>query len=188
MIILGIDPGSIVTGVGLIEFAGNYLKLIDFDAFELNTKKPVVDRLKLLYDLCIIKINKFRPEHLSIETAFYSKNIQSTLKLGQARGVAIISALNSGLEIFEYSPREIKRSVTGNGAATKQDVKYYIRRMLKFKEEPKYMDSYDALAAAICHFHSISGNILLYKGGMKKNSKKMWLNYVNQNPGKILNN
>jgi crossover junction endodeoxyribonuclease RuvC len=188
MIILGIDPGSIITGVGLIEFKGNDFNLIDFDAFELNSKKPVVERLKVLYDLCIVKIKKFKPEHLSIETAFYSKNIQSTLKLGQARGVAIIAALNSGLEIFEYSPREIKRSITGNGAATKQDVKFYIRRMLKFNEEPKYIDSYDALAAAVCHCNTISGNILLYKGGLKRNSKKMWLNYVNQNPRKILNN
>lgn len=187
MIILGIDPGSIITGVGLIEFKGNDMKLIDFDAFELNSKIPVVQRLKVLYDLCVIKIKKFKPVHLSIETAFYSKNIQSTLKLGQARGVAIIAALNSGIEIFEYSPREIKRSITGSGAATKQDVKYYIKRMFDFKKEPKYIDSYDALAAAVCHSNTISGNILLYKSGLKRSSKKMWLNYVNQNPGKILN-
>lgn len=188
MVILGIDPGSIITGVGLIEFRKDEMKLIDYDAFELDTKKPVINRLKELYDLCILKIRKHKPEHLSIETAFYSKNIQSTLKLGQARGVAIIAALNSGVEIFEYSPREIKRSITGNGAATKQDVKYYIKRMFRFKEEPKYIDSFDAIAAAVCHCNTISGNILLYKGGMRKNSKKMWLDYVNDNPRKILNN
>ncbi len=188
MVVLGIDPGSIITGVGLIEFSRNEMKLIDYDAFELNSKKPVIHRLKDLYDRCIIKIRKFKPQHLSIETAFYSKNIQSTLKLGQARGVAIIAALNSGLEIFEYSPREIKRSITGNGAATKQDVKYYMKRMFPFREEPKYIDSYDALAAAVCHCNTLTGNILLHKGGMRKNSKKMWVDFVKENPKKILNN
>ena len=171
MKILGIDPGSVITGIGIIESVGDKVKLIDFDVINMNSKIALTNRLKIIYDKCIDTINKYKPDELAIETAFFGKNIQSTLKLGQARGVAILAALNSNLVVSEYSPREVKKSVTGNGASSKEQVKYMVKSILKIKEDPQFIDSSDALAIAICHFFSLQSKII--KGSNKKTAGKI---------------
>jgi len=103
MRILGIDPGTAITGIGLIESQGPVIKLIHFESLRLNSSLLLTVRLKKIYDNCIRCIEEFNPDELAVETAFYGKNIQSTLKLGQARGVAIIAGLNSELSVSEYS-------------------------------------------------------------------------------------
>ena len=184
MRILGVDPGSIVTGFGIIDEKDNKPFVIEYGIIKLAPKSPLTLRLKEIYDGIISLIDKYHPECLSIETAFYGKNIQSTLKLGQARGVVIIAALNSGLEVSEYSPREIKKSVTDSGASSKLAVMNYVKAILSMEESPRYIDSSDALAAAMCHFFNKNNFITSHTG--QKNSKKSWAKFIEQNKNIIL--
>lgn len=185
MRIIGIDPGTSVTGIGIVETNNGKVCTIYYDCVNLNSKETLPDRLKKIYDECLDCIKKFKPDEFAIETAFYGKNIQSTLKLGQARGVAIIAALNSNLKISEYSPREIKKSVTGNGASSKEQVQYMVKSILSIKSDPMAVDSSDALAVALCHFY-FSQNILT-NGNSKKRSNT-WNYFLEQNPERIINN
>lgn len=185
MVIMGVDPGSVITGTAILKIK-NKVEVLDYDVILLNSKTPQTERLKKIYDSCNLKINKYKPEHLAIETTFYGKNVQSTLKLGQASGAAIVAALNSGLKIFEYSPREIKKSVTGNGAATKQLVKCFIKNIFTLKEEPKFLDSFDAIAVALCHYYNIlKFDHLNSKRKMYKNQRNAWSGYFKENPERI---
>jgi crossover junction endodeoxyribonuclease RuvC len=181
MIIIGIDPGSVVTGVGVIESINGVFKVLDYDALFMSSKTPMPVRLKTIYDFCIKKINLFKPDQLALETAFFGKNIQSTLKLGQVRGVIMVASMNSGVGVFEYSPREIKKSVTGNGASTKQTVQTYIKNILSIKVNKILNDSSDALAIALCH-HYNGTNKVFYSGKAKKTN---WKDFIEKNPDKL---
>ncbi|MFA5405582.1 MAG: crossover junction endodeoxyribonuclease RuvC [Ignavibacteria bacterium] len=181
MVILGIDPGSVITGIGIIHCNGDKIKLVELDAVVLKPKDALTKRLKIIYDACLEKINKYKPDELAIETAFFGKNIQSTLKLGQARGVAIIAAVNSNINVSEYSPREVKKSITGSGAASKEQVKFMVKRILDIKEDPAYLDSSDALAVALCHHYNFKN--LIAKSGKKNNN---WKKFVEANPERII--
>lgn len=188
MRIIGIDPGSIVTGIGIIDYEQDKLRLIEFDSIKLNSREPLSDRLKQIYDKCLKKINRFKPDEFAIETAFYGKNIQSTLKLGQARGVAIIAAANAKLKISEYSPREVKKSVTGSGASSKQQVRYMVKNILSIKEDPLFMDSTDALAVALCHYYFIEDCIKTGNLKRKRNNSKQktWKDFIEKNPHRLI--
>lgn len=189
MRIIGIDPGSIITGIGIIEFNNSGLNLLSYNSIILNRKEVFFKRLKIIYNECLKKIKKYKPDQMAIETVFYGKNIQSMMKLGQARGVAILSALNSNLNIYEYSPREIKKSVTGYGGATKYQVQFMVKKILNIKENPVFFDSSDALATALCHYNTISENpknFILSKN--VKGKALNWTDYVKNHPEKILLN
>ncbi len=188
MRILGIDPGSVVTGIGIVDLKNDSeVKLVCYDAISLNPKSEITARLKNIYDNCVKIIKKYKPDELAIETAFYGKNIQSTLKLGQARGVVIIAALNMGLTISEYSPREIKKSVTGNGSASKEQVQFMIKKILKIKVNPDFIDSSDALAVALCHRFALEKPPVIPKIKKRKSTlKNQWNDYILKNPDKIL--
>ena len=178
MRILGIDPGTAITGIGLIESHGQIVKLIHFESLRLNSSQQLTVRLKKIYDNCIRCIEEFKPDELAVETEFYGKNIQSTLKLGQARGVAIIAGLNSELSVSEYSPREVKKSVTGNGASSKIHVQYMVKAILGIKDELTDFDCTDALAVALCHVYQ-GQNIYKSPNG---NSRSSWTKFVENNP------
>ncbi len=178
MRILGIDPGTAITGIGLIESQGPVIKLIHFESLRLNSSLLLTVRLKKIYDNCIRCIEEFNPDELAVETAFYGKNIQSTLKLGQARGVAIIAGLNSELSVSEYSPREVKKSVTGNGASSKNHVQYMVKAILGIKDDLPDFDCTDALAVALCHVYS-GQNVYKTSNGSTRNS---WTKFVENNP------
>ncbi len=188
MRIIGIDPGTIITGVGIIEIEKDKITALDIDTINLNKNLSIPERLKIIYEVCLEKMEKYKPDEFAIETAFYHKNIQSTLKLGQARGVALIAAVHSKLTISEYSPREVKKSVTGNGASSKEQVQFMIKSILSLKENPKFIDSSDALAVALCHHFS---NSVIKQNGFAKASKKVllkknsWENFVEENPDKL---
>ncbi len=184
MRIIGIDPGTIITGVGIIEIDRDKITALDIDTINLNKNLSIPERLKIIYEVCLEKMEKFKPDEFAIETAFYHKNIQSTLKLGQARGVALIAAVHSQLKISEYSPREIKKSVTGNGASSKEQVQFMIKSILSLKENPKFIDSSDALAVALCHHFC---NSTIKQNGFKKvpKAKNSWGKFVEQNPDKL---
>jgi len=188
MRIIGIDPGTLITGVGIIEITNGRVTALDIDTINLNRKFTISERLKIIYDICVEKIEKYKPDEFAIETAFYHKNIQSTLKLGQARGAALIAAANSKLIVSEYSPREIKKSVTGNGASSKEQVQFMIKSILSLKENPKFIDSSDALAVALCHHFACSGMIKINREAKNSNGKKIkssWGDFIKQNPEKV---
>ncbi len=151
MIILGIDPGTLIAGYGVIQRTGNTVSLLDVGVIKNNAAVSMPLRLKKIYSVVTAVIEHYHPDEFAIETAFYSKNAQSALKIGQARGVSILAGVNYEIPVTEYSPREIKKAVTGKGAASKEQVQYMMMSLLKLKAKPKHFDSTDALAVAVCH-------------------------------------
>lgn len=152
MRILGVDPGSRITGFGIIDVVGNGQKFITCGCIKIKatTNTNWADRLLQVFQDLTQIINEYKPEHLSIEQVFVHKNVQGALKLGQARGAAIVAAANLGLAMDEYSPREIKQAVVGYGAADKQQVQHMTQVILNLSKLPQ-ADAADALAVAICH-------------------------------------
>ena len=179
-IILGIDPGTLLMGFGIIKISGNTITLIEMDVLKLSAKKDAYERLRLIhYKVCdLVKIHA--PQELAIEAPFFGKNVQSMLKLGRAQGVAIAAAMQSGLPVTEYSPRKIKQSITGNGNADKQQVMKMLQRILVFYDDPKYLDATDALAVAVCHH--FQDNVLLKPASKKING---WKDFLVNNPGRL---
>jgi len=148
---MGVDPGLINTGYGIISFKGKMKEVLDFGIISPNKNSNLSIRLKTIYDdICSI-ISTYQPDCLSIEEVFYSNNIKTTLKLGQARGAVLIAAAKSNIEIYEYSARKIKLSLTGNGNANKQQVKFMVSNALDINIKDYKDDASDALAAALCH-------------------------------------
>jgi crossover junction endodeoxyribonuclease RuvC len=184
-IILGIDPGTIIMGYGLIAVKGQKLELIEMGVLKLASKTDAYQRLERIHDkVCsLIRLNK--PHEFAIEAPFFGKNVQSMLKLGRAQGVAIAAAMQTGLPIAEYSPKKVKQSITGNGNAGKEQVMSMVQKLLKIKEEPAYLDATDAVAVAICHAFQISGpqtkSLLINKKGKSNN----WEAFVQSNPGRV---
>ena len=151
MRILGIDPGYAILGYGIIEMRGNRFKVIDYGAVTTEAGMEMPDRLKVLYNSLMELIGRFEPE---VEELFFNTNAKTAILVGQARGVALLACSNSGLEIAEYTPLQIKQALVGNGRAEKKQVQFMVKTILNLKEAPKPDDTADALAAAICHGHS----------------------------------
>lgn len=152
MTILGIDPGLATTGYGLIETGRvTEFSCVHYGSIRSNADEALWERLKKIYDGILSIINTYRPAQVAFEDVFYGHNVQTALKLGQARGAAVIAAINAGTEIAAYSPREVKQALTGFGAASKEQVQRMVRDLLKLKEPASPMDASDALAVAICH-------------------------------------
>ena len=154
MRILGIDPGYAILGYGIIEMRGNRFKVIDYGAVTTEAGMEMPDRLKVLYNSLMELIGRFEPEVASVEELFFNTNAKTAILVGQARGVALLACSNSGLEIAEYTPLQIKQALVGNGRAEKKQVQFMVKTILNLKEAPKPDDTADALAAAICHGHS----------------------------------
>ena len=154
MIILGVDPGTLITGYGIIRKNGASLSVLDVGVIRIPPTDSMPLRLRRIYSELSRLIEKFHPDEFAIETAFYSKNAQSALKIGQARGVSMLAGVNFEVPVSEYSPREIKKSVVGNGAASKEQVQFMVARLLELAEVPQPADAADALAIAICHIHT----------------------------------
>ncbi len=150
-IIIGIDPGSSVTGYGLVEKRGSGIVYIGSGVIRLRASDPMPERLASIKRGLDEVIREYRPAAMAVEDIFISKNPKSALKLGQARGVIILAAAEAGIEVFEYAPRKVKRSVTGVGSAHKSQVGAMIIRLLRLDHEPACEDETDALAVAFCH-------------------------------------
>ncbi len=150
MIILGIDPGSRITGYGVIEWNNHKARYIDSGCIRMDIQATTGNRLKTIFEGLDQLIGLYKPDQLSIEQVFIHKNPQSALKLGQARGVVLCAAALAGLEIYEYSATKIKQSVVGNGHATKDQVQHMVEHLLKLNGKPQ-ADAADALAAALTH-------------------------------------
>ncbi len=153
MIVLGIDPGSRITGYGIVEKAGNRLVHIDNGAIFTDKATDFPGRLKKIFDGLLEVIARYRPDQVAIENIFFSTNPQSALKLGQARGAAIVAAVHCCLPVAEYTALQVKQAVVGQGKAEKEQVQKMIRALLGLPEIAQ-ADASDALAVAICHINS----------------------------------
>jgi crossover junction endodeoxyribonuclease RuvC len=154
MLVLGVDPGSNVTGYGLVEKQNNQLKCIHAGHISSPAKTPFFHRVYNVFEGMLDIMQRYAPQEMAIEDIFYAKNVKSSMKLGHARGAVLIAAVQCGVRIFEYSPLEIKKSVVGYGRATKEQVYAMVKLLLDLKTQPK-LDTTDALAAAICHLNWI---------------------------------
>ena len=153
MRVLGIDPGSETLGWGVIEGSGLKYSLVDFGTVKSSPREAFSKRLLKISEGVEAVIAKFQPDVMSVEEAFYATNVKVALKLGQVRGVVLLSGEKHKLEISEFSPRLIKQTVVGYGNAEKHQVQEMVRLLLKLKTAPQPHDAADALAIAICHFH-----------------------------------
>ena len=151
MLVLGIDPGLGNTGYGIVKIQNNDFSLVDFGVIKKKTKDKLSNRLKVIFDGINDLISEYKPSIFSIEEIFYSKNIKSSLLLGHARGVSIAAASTNDLLVYEYSARKIKQSLTGNGNAHKDQVRFMVKNMLKLNTAPNSSDASDALAIALCY-------------------------------------
>ena len=154
MRVLGIDPGSRITGYGLIDKEGNRLIHVDNGAIFTDSHKDFPMRLQRIYRGLTEIIERYRPDSVAVENIFFATNVQSALKLGQARGAAIVAGVNAGLPVYEYTALQVKQAVVGHGRADKQQVQKMLKVLLNLPEIAQE-DASDALATAICHAHSM---------------------------------
>ena len=176
MIILGVDPGTIKTGYGVVHYEKNELRLLHFGIINLTKENTLPDKLKIIYAELNNLIEIYKPTDFSIETSFYGKNVQSAMKIGYARGVSLLAAVHHKLFIGEYSPREIKKSIVGTGAASKEQVNFMVKTLLNVREEIPF-DASDALGAAICH---------AFRKDKQAPSSKSWKAFAEAFPERII--
>jgi len=177
-IILGIDPGTSMTGYGVIRTVGPVPELIAIGAIDLSKIDDHYVKLKHIFDRISAIIDEYHPDELAIEAPFFGKNVQSMLKLGRAQGAAIAAALNRSVPIFEYAPRKIKMSITGQGAASKEQVAAMLMNILKFNLTEIKLDATDGLAAALCHFYQTNKPV-------QDKSYNSWKDFMNKNPKRV---
>ncbi len=178
MIVLGVDPGTLITGYGIIETKNGKVTVLACGAIKNRSEVAMPNRLQQIYETLSKVITRFHPDEFAIETAFYGKNAQSALKLGHARGVSMLAAVSQNLVTHEYSPREVKKAIVGKGTASKEQVQYMVKSLLHLKVMPKEYDVTDALAVAICHTHRV-------RSGVGSKSFKSWKAYATAHPEKL---
>lgn len=179
MRILGIDPGSVVSGYGVID-EGNAGKitLVEYGVVKARKKSEIMTiRLREIFLRIERLIERTQPDAAVFESMFYAKNAQSLIKLSQARAAAILPTALAEMPIFEYSPKEVKKSVTGNGNASKVQVQYMVKKLLNIEETHEFFDATDALAIAICHS---------VKSKMPSSSSKSWADFIKNNPDRVV--
>ncbi|QQR98363.1 MAG: crossover junction endodeoxyribonuclease RuvC [Sphingobacteriales bacterium] len=179
--ILGIDPGTKITGYGIISSNTRHAELLLIGSIYTEKYDDHYDKLSRIYDEVLQIINIYKPDVLAIEAPFYANNVQSMLKLGRAQGMAIAAALSKKIPVQEYSPKKIKQSITGNGNAAKEQVAAMLCQILKTDALPKQLDATDGLAVAMCHHFSLYG---LQNTTTKKYSG--WQSFIKDNPKRII--
>ncbi len=177
-LILGIDPGTTVTGYGLIRVTGRTPSLITLGIIDLRKKEDHFRKIRHIFEETLKLIDQYHPDEFAIEAPFYGKNVQSMLKLGRAQGAAIAAALYRDLPVFEYAPRMIKMSITGRGQASKEQVSAMLSTLLSFRSEKMVLDATDALGAALCHFYQSS------KPSAAKEYRN-WSDYIKKNSDRL---
>ena len=177
-IILGIDPGTNIMGYGLIHIKGNKPSLITMGTVKMSKSSNHPDKLKKIFENTLAIIDEYHPDELSIEAPFYGKNVQAMLKLGRAQGVAMAAALYRSMPIYEYSPRKVKKSITGRGNASKEQVAAMLKSILNGVELDESLDATDGLALAMCHFNQQAPGIV----GKKYSG---WESFISQNKERV---
>lgn len=179
-IIIGIDPGTNVMGYGILGVNGKKPVMIAMGVIRLSRYETHYLRLRRIHERVLGLVEQYLPDEMAIEAPFFGKNVQSMLKLGRAQGVAMAAALERDIPITEYEPRKIKMAITGNGAASKEQVQEMLRRILSISRDrilPE-LDATDALAAALCHFYESSKP-------MAASSPKSWKAFIAANPSRV---
>jgi crossover junction endodeoxyribonuclease RuvC len=151
--VIGVDPGLSITGFGILDYKGGQIRTVAFGTIKPPVKESLANRLEYLNSHMTELLEKFEPNDFAIEDTFFSQNVKSALLLGQARGVLLLAAASKGIPTMDYSPRKVKQSVVGNGAADKKQVQYMVQQILEMKEPPKPLDVSDALAIGLCHIN-----------------------------------
>ena len=155
-IILGIDPGTCITGYGVIAYNLDHAEAIDFGCIRPPAKEKLSQRYLIIYEGLGQLMDRYKPDAVSIETQFVSKNPQSAIKLGMARGMAVLAATQRNIPVYEYAPKKVKQAVVGHGAASKQQVQSMMQLLLHLLSPPEPEDAADALALALCHGHTLN--------------------------------
>ena len=176
--ILGIDPGTTVTGYGLVEIRDKKPVILHMGNITPKKYADHYQRLKVLHERALHLVETYKPDVMAIEAPFYGKNGQSMLKLGRGQGVLMAAALMHGVPIREYAPLLVKQSITGMGRASKEQVAYFLQKVYNLQEMDKVLDETDAVAVAICHF------IQLNKP-QKSKEYKNWADFIKKNPDKV---
>ncbi|MBN1984798.1 MAG: crossover junction endodeoxyribonuclease RuvC [Prolixibacteraceae bacterium] len=176
--ILGIDPGTNVTGYGLVEIQNKKPVILDMGKITPNRGMVHYERIKVLHEEALKLMEKYRPDVMAIEAPFFGKDIQAMLKLGRAQGVIMVAALMYNIPIYEYAPLLVKQSITGMGRASKEQVAYFLQKVYHLEQLPDKMDITDAIAVAICHFIQIDKP-------QKKKEYKNWNDFIKKNPGRV---
>lgn len=153
MLVLGIDPGSAITGFGLVKEVGNSLRAVDYGCIRTAPSETLEIRLQKIYQEVCQLIEKYKPDHFAVEELFFNKNVRTALTVGQARGVILLAGAQCGLKVHEYTPLQVKQAVVGYGRAEKAQIQFMVKTMLSLPAIPKPDDVADALAIAICHTH-----------------------------------
>ena len=179
-IIIGIDPGTNVMGYALLGVTGKTLSVLAMGVLSLNKFEDHYMRLHRIYERVAGLVEEFLPDEMAIEAPFFGKNVQSMLKLGRAQGVAIAAALSRQVPITEYEPRKIKMAITGNGAASKEQVAAMLQRLLSLSPDdmPQFLDATDALAAALCHHYESQKPV-------KSSGSGSWKDFVSRHPDRL---
>jgi crossover junction endodeoxyribonuclease RuvC len=180
-IIVGVDPGTSVMGYGVVGVKGNKLRIIQYGVIRLEKLPSHELKLKRIFERITSILEDYLPDEMALEAPFYGKNVQSMLKLGRAQGVAMAAALAKQISIVEYLPKSVKKSVTGNGNASKEQVAFMLENLFGQKLESKFLDATDALAVAVCHHMNAKTKALTGNNS----SKKGWGAFVSENKGRI---
>ena len=177
--ILGIDPGTNVLGYAIIEVRRKKVRLVQHGVLSMKHHRDQAEKLKQIFQRIQSLIDQYQPTEMAIEAPFFGKNVQSMLKLGRAQGVAIAAAMTKGVEMTEYAPKTIKKSVTGRGNASKEQVAAMLENILGQKLTQITLDATDALAAAVCHFNKTSSTL----GNQTRYND--WSSFANNNPNRV---
>lgn len=179
-IIMGIDPGTNFTGYGIISVSGKEVTCLSMGYIDMVKMTDTYQKLRHIFERVTGIISAYSPDEVAFESPFYGENVQSMLKLGRAQGVAMAAALTRGLPVFEYAPRKVKLSITGKGAASKEQVANMLCNILKIKGVPTNLDSTDGLAVAMCHYYE---SCSLKTGG---GGAKSWKEFVAKNSKRVI--
>lgn len=164
MLVLGIDPGTAITGYGVVREDEAGLSLVDCGVITTPADQPLAVRLQHIYREIRSVIRRYQPDAAAVEELFFSRNVRTALSVGQARGVALLALAEAGLPIYEYKPLQVKQTVAGYGGAGKQQMQEMVRMLLHLKEAPQPDDAADAVAVAVCHLHSRRMATLIAEG------------------------
>ena len=159
MRIIGIDPGYAIVGYGVIDYIGNKFKIVEYGAITTESNQNMNERFKSIHDDLNTIIERTKPEFLAIEELFFNSNQKTAINVAQARGVLLLSALNHGISVHEYTPLQVKQAVVGYGRAEKKQVQLLVKSILGLEKVPKPDDTADALAIAVCHAHSYNPRV-----------------------------
>ena len=176
---MGIDPGTNLLGFGVICVQGKSVSFVDMGVADIRKEKGHFEKLKKVSEIMDTLLDAYSPDELSVESPFYGKNPQVTLKLGRAQGAAITAALRRGIPVSEYAPRKAKIAITGIGAASKEQVCVMIQKILKVELKPEHLDATDALALALCHYYHLANPLLSVKASGD------WKQFIAANPDRI---